>query len=84
MDSNNTSLEVLLHLPKHEFLHDQSNVITMNFNLISSQRAQKKNSTIRNHVTAKFPCYPRSHQLSHHQSRKINLTRGSFVLREYI
>lgn len=66
MDSNNTSLEVLPHLPKHEFLHDQSNVIIMNFNLISSQRAQKKskkkkNSTIRNHVTAKFPCYPRSH-----------------------
>lgn len=42
MDSNNTSLEVLPHLPKHEFLHDQSNVIIMNFNLISSQRAQKK------------------------------------------
>lgn len=42
MDSNNTSLEVLPHLPKHEFLHDQSNVIIMNFNLISNQRAQKK------------------------------------------
>ena len=45
MDSNNTSLEVLPHLPKHEFLHDQSNVIIMNFNLISRQRAQKKKKT---------------------------------------
>ena len=41
---------------KHETL--QKSV----FNYIKKKKQKKKkNSTIRNHVTAKFPCYPRSH-----------------------